>query len=33
MNIHEKLRLWAEEAYELYSKEARVVDLDFSTQS
>lgn len=33
MNIQEKLRLWAEEAYEFYSKEARVLDLDFYTQS
>lgn len=30
MNIQEKLRLWAEEAYEFYSKEARVLDLDFT---
>lgn len=33
MNIQEKLRLWAEETYEFYSKEARVLDLDFYTQS
>lgn len=33
MNIQEKLRLWAEEAYEFYSKEARILDLDFYTQS
>ena len=33
MNIQEKLRLWAEEAYEFYSKEAEILDLDFYTQS
>ena len=33
MNIQEKLRAWAEEAYEFYSREARRLDLDFYTQS
>lgn len=33
MNIQEKLRTWAEEAYEFYSREARRLDLDFYTQS
>lgn len=33
MNVQEKLRAWAEEAYEFYSKEARILDLDFYTQS
>lgn len=33
MNIQEKLRLWAEETYEFYSQEARILDLDFYTQS
>ena len=33
MNIQEKLRQWAEDTYEFYSKEARILDLDFYTQS
>lgn len=33
MNIQEKLRQWAEDAYEFYSKGARILDLDFYTQT
>lgn len=33
MNIQEKLRQWAVATYEFYSKEARILDLDFYTQS
>lgn len=33
MNIQEKLRAWAEEAYRFYSEKARNLDIDFYTQS
>lgn len=33
MNIQEKLRAWAEEAYIFYSEKARNLDIDFYTQS
>ena len=33
MNIQEKLRAWADVAYDFYSKEAYTLDLDFYTQS
>ena len=33
MNIQEKLRAWADAAYDFYSKEAYTLDLDFYTQS
>ena len=33
MNIQEKLRAWADVAYDFYSKEAYTLDLDFDTQA
>jgi hypothetical protein len=33
MNIQEKLRAWADAAYDFYSKEAYKLKLDFYTQS